>query len=377
MDLLFSMNYLKRIDADGKPIQNMDKLSLRNRWTRPAKLFRAGVCPLLQSGPAEAPAKFTGCGQACSEGNKMRGLWGPNVSRKRRRGRQRGGGRANRFFWAPGYVAASAGFRFVRSVSVQFCHTHLRDLPCCISLHDLRIWTTARNLDHGGQSTSPANGNARHASHDMASPSDAAPTRDGQSQPPRKRRVGSSCVWLLVAIAIALIAICWAWSRGTGESMGVAALETKFRELTASHEKLVHPQTPYPPPLPTPQPLRQTPQLPTLQPLRQTPHIRRPARPLVRSAHHQQQRGAHPHGQCRQRAQHGELGATRQVESLDKASKAAAAPRSKLDAGLTDFSKRVEALKLAVAKVPPAVPPGSSGVLVPPTPDLVKENLDL
>jgi hypothetical protein len=65
------------------------------------------------------------------------------------------------------------------------------------------------------------------------------------------------------------------------------------------------------------------------------------------------------------------------VESLDKASKAAAAPRSKLDAGLTDFSKRVEALKLAVAKVPPAVPPGSSGVLVPPTPDLVKENLDL
>jgi len=149
--------------------------------------------------------------------------------------------------------------------------------------------------------------------------------------------------------------------------MGVAALETKFRELTASHEKLVHPQTPYPPPAP----------LPTLQPLRQTPHIRRPARPLVRSAHHQQQRGAHPHGQCRQRAQHGELGATRQVESLDKASKAAAAPRSKLDAGLTDFSKRVEALKLAVAKVPPAVPPGSSGVLVPPTPDLVKENLDL
>lgn len=42
------------------------------------------------------------------------------------------------------------------------------------------------------------------------------------------------------------------------------------------------------------------------------------------------------------------------MESLDKATKAAVAPRSKLDAGLTDLSKRVETLKLAVAKVPSA-----------------------
>ena len=34
------MNYLKRIDADGKPIQNLDKLSLRNRCALPISLPR-------------------------------------------------------------------------------------------------------------------------------------------------------------------------------------------------------------------------------------------------------------------------------------------------------------------------------------------------
>ncbi|KAJ1492865.1 hypothetical protein T484DRAFT_1770089 [Baffinella frigidus] len=135
-----------------------------------------------------------------------------------------------------------------------------------------------RNLDHnlsGGKASPAGTPNSRQTSQ-----SPSAPRRDGPPQPTGKRSTGIFCWLVLVAIAVALVAIFWGYSRNSGESMGVAVLESKFRELTASHEKL----------------------------------------------------------------------SSRQVESLDKATKAAVAPRSKLDAGLTDLSKRVETLKLAVAK---------------------------